>query len=215
MKLVFEDDSLIVIEKPEGLLSMASESERQATAYALLNQYVRDQNVLIVHRLDRETSGLMVFAKTKQAQESLEKNWGTTDKHYYAVVEGAPTKQEGTLHSHLDESSAFKVVSAHPSPRTREAITHYRVLKRSGKFSLIELRLETGRRHQIRVQLSDLGCPCVGDEKYGAKGNPARRLGLHSCRLSFSHPITGAKMVFESPLPAPLAKLVGGFVVSH
>lgn len=214
IKIVFEDDAIIVIEKPEGLLSMASESERDTTAYALLNEYLRagmskaKSRVLIVHRLDRETSGLMLFAKTREAQQTLEANWAKNEKHYFAVVEGSPKANEGVLHSHLDESQVAKVVATAPSPRTREAKTHYRVLKRGLKHSLVELRLETGRRHQIRVQMSDIGCPCIGDAKYGAKTNPAKRLGLHSCLLCFNHPISDKNMRFQSPLPPELARIV-------
>ena len=206
--------SLIVIEKPEGLLSMASETERHKTAYAFLTDYVRRGNprsperVWIVHRLDRETSGLMVFAKTEAAKRALQSHWRQADKRYLAVVEGNPPADQGVFSSHLDESGPFKVYSAPPSEQTRHAVTNYRVIKQNATRTLIELTPETGRRNQIRVHLADAGCPIIGDQKYGARTNPARRLGLHASSLQFKHPASGAPLQFESPLPRDLVGLV-------
>ena len=214
MKVLFEDASLIVIEKPENLLSMASATERDKTAYAFLTDYVRRGNpqirerVWIVHRLDRESSGLMVFAKTEAAKRALQAHWYEAEKRYLAVVEGNPPADHGVLRSHLNESSPFKVRSAPPSERTRHAVTHYRVIKRIATCALIELTPETGRRNQIRVHLADAGCPIVGDHKYEARTNPARRLGLHACSLQFKHPLSGELLKFESPLPQDLARLL-------
>ena len=214
MKVLFEDASLIVIEKPENLLSMASATERDKTAYAFLTDYVRRGNpqspgrVWIVHRLDRETSGLMVFAKTEAAKRALQANWQKAGKRYLAVVEGNPPADHGVLRSHLDESSPLKVYSAPPSERTRRAVTHYRVMKQIATRALIELTPETGRRNQIRVHLADAECPIIGDHKYGARTNPARRLGLHASSLQFEHPLSGELLRFESPLPQDLARLV-------
>ncbi len=214
MKIVFEDASLIVIEKPERLLSISSATEREKTAYAFLTDYVRRgdprsaDRVWIVHRLDRETSGLMVFAKTEAAKRVLQANWPKTDKRYLAVVEGTPPAQHGVLKSHLDEQGPFKVYSAPRNERTRLAVTRYRVLKRMATTTLIELNLETGRRNQIRVHLTDAGCPIVGDRKYEARTDPARRLALHSSFLAFNHPSSGELLKFDSPLPHSLARLV-------
>ncbi len=214
MKVFFEDAHLIVIDKPSGLLSIASDAEPEKTAYFQLTEYLRHGNprakerVWIVHRLDRETSGLMVFAKTPLVKETLQKSWDTFEKRYEAVVEGRLSGESGTFESDLDESNPYRVHSATRSDLTRHAVTHWRVLAKSTWRSLVELTLETGRRHQIRVHLSDAGCPIVGDEKYGAKSDPAGRLGLHSCRLNFSHPVTREAMRFESPLPKDLAALV-------
>ncbi len=214
MRVVFEDAHLIVIEKPEDLLSIASEAEKDETAYAFLTEYVKQgkdrsrERIWIVHRLDRETSGLMIFAKTMEVKEILQQNWDTAEKQYLAVVEGSFPEDSGTLHSHLDENSPFKVYEGKPSERTREAITNFRVLKRSHGRSLIELSLVTGRRHQLRVQLAGKGHPIVGDEKYEAKTDPAKRLGLHSAKLSLPHPITGEPMSFVSPLPLELVRLM-------
>ena len=214
MKVVFEDASLIVIEKPENLLSMASAKKGDRTAYAFLTDYVRrgsaqsSERVWIVHRLDRDTSGLMVFAKTAAAKRALQAHWDETDKRYLAVVEGRQPADHGVLSSHLDESNPFKVRSAPPSERTRHAVTHYRVVKRTATRTLIELTPKTGRRNQLRVHLADAKCPIVGDQKYEARTNPVRRLGLHATSLQFKHPATGNLLRFESPLPKDLAGLL-------
>ena len=214
MKVFFEDAHIIVIDKPSGLLSIASEAEPEKTAYFQLTEYLRlgnprsKERVWIVHRLDRETSGLMVFAKTPEAKEILQSRWDKFEKRYEAVIEGRLPAEKGTFESDLNETNPFKVFSCPPTEFTRHAITHYHVLKRSTWRSLVELTLETGRRHQIRVHLKDAGCPIVGDEKYGAKSDPAKRLGLHACALKFFHPVTREELRFESPLPKELVRLV-------
>ena len=214
MKILFEDASLVVIEKPENLLSVASAKERDRTAYAFLTDYVRRGNprsserVWIVHRLDRETSGLMVFAKTEAVKRALQAHWDKTVKRYLAVVEGNPPADCGVLSSHMDESRPFKVHSAPRSRRTRHAVTRYRVVKRIATCALIELTPETGRRNQLRVHLADAKCPIIGDRKYAARTNPARRLGLHATCLQFTHPSSGDLLRFESPLPHDLARLL-------
>ena len=210
IKVWFEDAHLMVIDKPSGLLSIASNAEDERTAYFLLTNYLRGNNqkgrerVWIVHRLDKETSGLMVFAKTPEAKEFLQSHWEENEKHYEAVIEGRLRNKEGVLTCDLDESNKFKVRIARASTLTRHAITHYKVLSEDSKVSLVHLRLETGRRHQIRVQLAAEGCPVIGDEKYGAATDPAGRLGLHSTFLKFSHPATREEMRFSSPLPRAL-----------
>ena len=214
IKICFEDASIIVIDKPANLLSIATETEQEKTAYFQLTEYLRRGNemsrdrVWIVHRLDRETSGLMVFAKSPQAKAALQTGWEKAVKRYEAVVEGKLKSESGVLASDLDESHPLRVYSAPPSESTRHAVTHYRVLARREWRTLVELTLETGRRHQIRVQLADAGGPIVGDEKYGAKSDPAKRLGLHACGLRFPHPETGREMKFESPTPKDLLRLV-------
>ena len=214
IRIFFEDAALLVIDKPANLLSIASEAEQEKTAYFQLNEYLKDcrphdpERVWIVHRLDRETSGLMVFAKTPQAKETLQSRWDEAQKRYQAIVEGRLREARGTFESDLNETSPFKVYSAPASENTRHAVTHFEALRAGRHRSWVELTLETGRRHQIRVHLKDAGCPIVGDVKYGAKSNPAGRLGLHACKLRFAHPSTGAEMRFESPLPKELVRLV-------
>ncbi len=213
IKVQFEDASLIIIDKPPDLLTIASEAEQEKTVYFQLTDYLRTggrarERVWIVHRLDRETSGLMVFAKTPEAKRTLQDGWDKVEKRYQAVVEGLLPEDKGTFQSWLDETSPFKVFSVPRSTTTRHAVTHYRVLKRNRGRTLVELTLETGRRHQIRVHLADAGCPVVGDTKYGANTNPAKRLGLHAWSLRFAHPVTQQEQRFESSLPAELARLV-------
>ena len=214
MKVHFEDDDIIVIDKPSGLLSIASDSEKEKTAYYQLTDYVRGgsnrskERVWIVHRLDRDTSGLMVYAKNFESKETLQGNWDRFEKYYEAVVEGRMPETEGTFASHLDESHRHRVFSTRETELTRYAVTHFRVLGMGRTRSLVGLRLETGRRHQIRVHLSEAGFPIVGDLKYEAATNPLRRLVLHSSELKLQHPRTGRWLRFRSPLPRDLSRLV-------
>lgn len=214
MKIRHEDDDVIVIEKPSGLLSIASEGERERSAYFQLTDHVRGGDersrarIWVVHRLDRDTSGLMVFARTVDAKRALQIGWDRVEKRYYAIVEGRPPEGRGTITSHLDERDPLRVRSTREGPETRSATTRYRLVKTQGRRSLVELTLVTGRRHQIRVHLSDLGCPVVGDKRYGAKTDPVKRVALHACHLSFAHPRTEAPMTFDCPLPGELGKLV-------
>ncbi|MDD5199475.1 MAG: RluA family pseudouridine synthase [Terrimicrobiaceae bacterium] len=214
MQAWHEDAHLIVIDKPADLLSIASPDEPEKTAYFQLTDYLRQghtkssERVWIVHRLDKETSGLMVFAKTPEAKDALQTGWDRAEKHYEAVIEGRLPAKEGTFACDLDERNRFKVFVAAPGEHTRHAVTHYRVIDEGRSRSLVELRLETGRRHQIRVQLAHAGCPIIGDEKYGARSNPAKRLGLHATFLRFPHPATGEDMRFTSPLPKALVACV-------
>jgi 23S rRNA pseudouridine1911/1915/1917 synthase len=214
IRIRHEDADLIVIEKPAGLLSIASASEGEKTAYALLTRHVRRGNprgrerVWIVHRLDRETSGVMVFAKSEAAKTALQKSWDAAGKKYFAVVEGAPPQDAGTLESWLDESNPLKVYVGGSGPQMRHATTHFRVMKKGREVTLLEVTLETGRRHQIRVQLAHAGCPIVGDGKYGAQTDPIKRVALHACSLKFTHPVTRQPLRFESPLPGEMGRLV-------
>jgi len=214
IRIRHEDADIIVIEKPAGLLSIASPSEEEKTAYAFLTNHVRFGNprgrerVWVVHRLDRETSGLMIFAKNEPAKVVLQDGWDAVEKKYLAVVEGAPSGDAGKFDSHLDESNPLKVYVANEGPETRHAVTRYRVMKKGKATTLVELTLETGRRHQIRVQLAEAGCPIVGDKKYGAKTNPIKRIALHASTLCFPHPVTRKEMRFDSPLPGDLGRLV-------
>ena len=214
IRIRHEDADIIVIEKPPGLLSIASPSEEEKTVYAFLTNHVRQGNprgrerVWVVHRLDRETSGLMIFAKNEPAKVALQNGWDGVEKKYLAVVEGTPSSDAGKFDSHLDESNPLKVYVADEGPETRRAITRYRVTKKGKATTLVELTLETGRRHQIRVQLAEAGCPIVGDKKYGAETDPIKRIALHASTLRFPHPFTHEEMRFDSPLPGDLGRLV-------
>jgi 23S rRNA pseudouridine1911/1915/1917 synthase len=212
LKIVYLDEAIVVIDKPAGLLSMGSEREKERTAHRILNDYLKTlnksrlQQAFIVHRLDRDTSGLLLFARSVATQEELQRNWKLVTKKYFAVVEGATRNPEGTLTDRLVESKSLLVHRV--SQGGEIAITHYRAIATRDDFSLMEITLETGRKHQIRVQLAGAGHPVVGDRKYGARTDPARRLALHSCELKFRHPISGAPMEFRSVLPARLRKLI-------
>ena len=214
IRIRHEDADIIVIDKPAGLLSIASPSEEEKTAYAFLTSHVRQGNprgrerVWVVHRLDRETSGVMIFAKNEPAKIALQEGWDAVEKKYLAVVEGAPSVEAGKFDSWLDESNPLKVYPTKmEGPETRRAITHFRVTKKGRATTLVELTLETGRRHQIRVQLAEGGCPIVGDKKYGAQTNPIKRIALHATSLRFLHPVTRREMRFQSPLPGDLGAL--------
>lgn len=215
LSIVFEDQYLIVIEKQEGVLSIATEKQKDNTAYSTLSAYVKRQNlanrIFIVHRLDRETSGLMIFAKSEKIQKLLQESWNETieERTYVAVAEGAVEKDEGTVISYLVESKALVVYSSQNPDAGQKAITHFEVLRRSSKYSLVKFNLETGRKNQIRVHAKDMKHPIVGDAKYGATSNPINRLGLHAWVLSFKHPITKENLRFETEVPAKFMKLFG------
>ena len=207
LALVHEDDALLVVVKPSGLLTIATERERERTAYRLLWDYLgakqaaKQARPFIVHRLDRETSGLLVLAKSEEVKRALQAQFEarTVERVYRALVEGRPAREQGTLESRLAEDRMLRVRSAE---RGRVAITHYRVLAVRRDNTLLELRLGTGRRHQIRVQLAESGWPIVGDVTHGGPRSGAGRLCLHATRLGFVHPATGAPVVFESAPPA-------------
>ncbi len=200
IKVIYEDNDLIVIDKPSGLLSISTETEKRRTAYFILNEYLKtkDERVFIVHRLDRDTSGVMVFAKTEEAKRRLQESWGSTEKVYLAVVEGIPKKKEGFIKSYLKETKTLLVYNSRERD-SKPSVTAYRVLTSEGGYCLLECRLITGRKNQIRVHLSSIGHPVAGDKKYGARTDPAGRLLLHSWRLTFNHPSTGERLTFTSP----------------
>jgi 23S rRNA pseudouridine1911/1915/1917 synthase len=212
LKIIFLDEAVVVVDKRAGLLSMGSEGEKERTAHRILNDHLKAltksmlQQAFIVHRLDRETSGLMMFARSRAIQETLQQNWKTVTKKYLAVVEGVPSKLQGTLRDNLVESKSLKM---HRVERGGElAITHYRVLRTHQGKSLVAFTLETGRKNQIRVQIAGFGHPIVGDRKYGATSDPARRLVLHSSELRLRHPVSGASMEFRSAMPGNLMALI-------
>ncbi len=214
IKIVYEDPSIIVIEKPSGLLTIATEKIKTKTAYFELNDLLQSsapgqrERAFIVHRLDRETSGLLVFARNEEVKHQLQKEWDKVEKHYYAVVEGTPAKKKDTLKSHLAQNTILRVYSTEESEHTKFAVTHYRLVKSNGKFSLLDVRPETGRKNQIRVQLADIGHPIAGDKKYGSAQDPAGRLALHAYSLSFKHPVTHTTMEFKSELPQNLLSVL-------
>ena len=216
IKLVYEDNDILVINKGYGVLSMGTDNIKEGTAYSIMREYVKYSDprakVFIVHRLDRDTSGLMMLAKTMDAKDTMQHNWNNMvlNRKYVAVVEGVIPDDEGVVKSYLAETAQFEVYSTQDPTKGQLAITRYKVLKRSSGYTLVELELDTGRKNQIRVHMKDLGHPIVGDRKYGASSSPIRRLALHARTLRFVHPITRKEMNFELPVPTRFAGLVKG-----
>ena len=211
LKIVHEDPDIIVVDKPPGLLSIATDHERERTAYAIVTEYARsraaDGRVFVVHRLDKGTSGLLMFARSEAVKRALQDGWRDVEKKYFAVVEGAPTPPADTIRTQLRENKGLEVYSTEDGDGS-EAITEYRTVKRGRKHALLEVTLQTGKKNQIRVHLAERGHPVAGDKKYGAHANPAGRLGLHACSLSFTHPVRGERIRLTSALPVALAALL-------
>ncbi|MGC5327521.1 RluA family pseudouridine synthase [Brevibacillus sp. SYSU BS000544] len=207
LKILHEDEDIIVVVKDAGLLSIASPDEKELTAYRQLMEHVRRENpknrIFIVHRLDRDTSGVMMFAKNEKSQQALQNSWNEAveERTYVALVEGTVKRTEGTITSWLKESKTFMMYSSQKPNDGQKAITHYKLLQSNREYSLMEVNLETGRKNQIRVHMKDIGHPVVGDKKYGAKKNPIGRLGLHARVLAFTHPTTKQKLRFETKIP--------------
>ncbi|MBM3981863.1 MAG: RluA family pseudouridine synthase [Planctomycetes bacterium] len=212
LAIVYEDAHLIAIDKPAGLLTVATETEKVATAFVLLSEYLVSRNAgrpFVVHRLDRDTSGLLLFARTADVRDELQVNWEQVTKTYLAVVEGAPPAAEGVIENYLTEGRDLRVrASRHPGPDAKRAVSRYKVRAAHDNYSLVEVTLETGRKHQIRVHMAGLGCPVAGDKLYGATTDPARRLCLHAGRLSFTHPASGAPVELAVTPPKEMARVV-------
>lgn len=211
--VLYEDRDLLVVDKPAGLLSMANEKEKHRTAYRLVTDYVRAREpggrVFIVHRLDRDTSGVLVFAKNERMKRGLQDNWEklVQKRGYLAAVEGTLPQKEGEVRSFLRETATHLVYSAARGGDAREALTRYRVLSISRGYTLAEVNIETGRKNQIRVHMKDLGCPVAGDRQYGAATDPMGRLALHAYELVFIDPRTRKMMDLKAPLPGGFRKL--------
>ncbi|WP_068615542.1 RluA family pseudouridine synthase [Paenibacillus tuaregi] len=212
MTILYEDEHIIVIQKEHGLLSVSAGQENEITAYRQLMSHVRQSDpgnrIFIVHRLDRDTSGVMLFAKSEKVQQTLQNGWQdiVKERSYVALVDGEVKKQEGTISSWLKESSTLKMYSS-PYPNDgQHAVTHYKKLQSNMWFSLLEVHLETGRKNQIRVHMEDIGHPVAGDKKYGSKSKEIGRLGLHARILAFEHPVTGEIIRFETDIPKVFMK---------
>lgn len=208
LDILYEDRHCVVMNKPSGLLSVPLDEggKRGKHALGLLREHYQTDQIFAVHRIDRETSGVLLFARGKWAEEQFDRLFERHDieRVYLAIVEGRIRSDSGTWRAFLEEREDFSVA---PSPTGKEAITHFRVLRRSAKYSFLELTLETGRKHQIRVHCREAGHPVIGDKRYGAILDPIGRLGLHATRLSFLHPFTGKRLSFSAPAPRPFAKL--------
>lgn len=214
IKIVYEDDDILVVNKGYGLLSVGTDSIKEGTAYSILREYLKrkDQRnkIFIVHRLDQHTSGLMMFAKNTQAKETMQHNWNNMvlERCYNAIIRGRMEPAEGEIRSYLTENYAHEVYSTQNPEEGQLAVTRYRTVGHRGPYTLLELNLATGRKNQIRVHLKDSGHPIVGDRRYGSDESPIHRLALHARTLRFVHPVTRRDMNFSCPLPASFSKLV-------
>ena len=207
VSIVYEDNDILVVEKERGILSIATKNEREKTAYNILKNYLKEKNtkdkIFVVHRLDRDTSGIMIFAKSEKAQDILQTTWNDSVKErtYVALVEGSVKKDSDTIISYLAENKAMITYSTDNEEEGKKAISHYKVLRKNRNYSLLEVNIETGRKNQIRVHMQDLGHSVVGDKKYGSTKNPIKRLGLHAHTIVFTHPLTKELLSFTSKIP--------------
>jgi len=215
--LLYEDADLLVVDKPCGLLTMGTDRDKSRTVHSILNDYVRKGNpksasrAYIVHRLDRDTSGVLLFAKSERAKLFLQSDWENTTKIYLTVVSGRLSPPEGVISSYLTENAAFTVYSTPDPAKGKLSQTAYTLLKEQKGLSLLRIHLLTGRKHQIRVHFAEKGHPVVGDRKYG-KGQPVcPNLALHACSISFTHPVNGQQLRFETQIPPLFTRLVGAF----
>lgn len=214
LNILYEDDDLIVIDKPAGLLSVANSKEKEVTAFRIVGDYLKSNNknvkVFVVHRLDQGTSGVLMFAKNMDIKETLQKDWNLLVKkrEYVAVVEGV-MKGEGTFKSYLTMNKAQIVYSTHDT-NGWYAVTHYKAVKSGENMTYLEVNIDTGRRNQIRVHMSEAGHPVVGDKKYGSRMNPIGRLALHASKLWIKDPRNGKMLKLETSVPKEISNLVRG-----
>jgi len=213
LPILYEDDELVVIDKPSGLLSTATEREKGRTAYRLVSDYVTQKDpkarIFVVHRLDEDTSGVLVFAKNWEIREALQNNWQEIVKKrgYYAIVEGQMEEKEATFKDYLAENKLQLVYVTSDKRKGKLAVTSYKVIKEKPNYSLLDVDIASGRKNQIRVQLGHRGHYVIGDDKYGEPSDPLKRLGLHAYELVIIHPITGKRLDFKAPMPADFKKL--------
>jgi RluA family pseudouridine synthase len=206
INIVYEDDEFIAIDKPQGLLSVESDKESDQTAFNYVFNYLQSKNKLqrpyVLHRIDKETSGVLVFAKDVRIHSMLKLRWNelVQIREYYALVEGKLESREDTITSYLKENQNNLMYSS-KDPNGEYAITNYKVVKENQLYSLLRVDIETGRKNQIRVHMQDIGHPIVGDDKYGHTKNPLKRLGLHASKLIFKHPVTNEEIIISAPIP--------------
>jgi tRNA pseudouridine32 synthase/23S rRNA pseudouridine746 synthase/23S rRNA pseudouridine1911/1915/1917 synthase len=213
LPILHEDKEIIVVVKPAGLLTIGTDREKSRTAHYLLNDYIRKGNpksrnrIYVVHRLDKDTSGVLVFAKSEPTKKFLQENWENTEKHYLAIVHGRLTEKEGTFSSYLVENMAQRVYTTDDATKGKLSQTVYKVSEESKKFSLIDIHLLTGRKHQIRVHFAEKGHPIVGDMKYGRINIRSGRLALHARSIAFTHPFTHKRMTFDTGIPEDFIRI--------
>ena len=214
LPIIFENEEFIVINKPSGLLTVPSDNEKGRTAYRMVNDYVQQKDkhsrIFVVHRLDEDTSGVLMFAKNPKIKDILQKNWSdiVLERGYYAIVEGKMEKQEATLVNYLKENSLNLMYVTQDKTNGKKCITHYKVIKTNSEYSLLDINIDTGRKNQIRVQLGHIGHYVIGDDKYGEPKDPLKRLGLHAYKLKFVHPITKKIFEFKTEIPKEFFKII-------
>lgn len=202
--VLFEDQYVIVVDKPAG--TATSSVDGSISIHFIISEFLKKMTkgsvrASVIHRLDKEVSGVLLFAKSYDVMNSIKDRWKETEKHYYAFVEGVPGKSEDTIESWLIEDKSLKMHSVPETDGAKFAVTHYKIIKQVNKYTLLDIKIDTGRKNQIRVHLSDIGCPIVGDRKYGASADYIRRIRLHAYYLSFPHPVTGEMITIESQMP--------------
>ena len=213
IKIIYEDDDIIVVNKPAGLLIISTDKEKEYTLYHMVSSYLKTKNknnkVFIIHRLDRETSGLVMFAKSQKAKNLFQSNWDNMfiKRGYFAIVEGSPKEKEKTLVNYLNENDEHMVYVTDKN-KGKYACTQYRVLSENNKYTLLDINIKTGRKNQIRVQLKENGNIIVGDKKYGSKSDPLKRMALHAYKLEFNDPRNNKRTNIEIDLPYAFSKLV-------
>ncbi len=216
LEILYEDKDILVVDKPAGLLTVGTPTNKLKTAHYILSDYLRKgclksrNRVFVVHRLDQWTSGVLIFAKSEEVKLRLQAQWKDATKMYLAVVHSRPAKKQDTITSYLAENKAYVVYSTTDATKGKLAHTAYKVLKETMHLSLLEVHLLTGRKNQIRVHFADRGHPIVGDRKYGKPGDVRKRLALHAQSISFTHPTTGRRMTFEARVPAYFNELMAG-----
>ena len=205
--ILYEDEHLIVVNKPAKLLSVANDKEKTRTAYHMVTDYVKarrvDDRIFVLHRLDRDTSGVLMFARDAETKELFQSRWNeiVARRGYLAVVEGTPKPDRDTIRSFLVETDTHLSFSGAPGKGAKEAVTSYQIVKAGRGYALLDISIETGRKNQIRVHMKEKGCPVAGDKQYGARTNPIGRLCLHANELSFTHPATGEQITFKAKMP--------------
>lgn len=217
LPIIYENDEMIVINKPSGLLSIASDKEKGSTAYRMLTDYVQQKDkhnrIFVVHRLDEDTSGVLMVAKNPKLQAALQDNWNDLVKSrgYYAIVDGIMENKSGTIKSYLKKNSQNMMYSSKKEGDGQFSVTHYKVIAEKDNYSLLDVHIDSGRKNQIRVHLGDIGHNVIGDDKYGNPSNPIKRLGLHAYELELVHPLTGKTLKFVAPVPKEFNTLFPNF----
>lgn len=212
LKILYEDQDFIAVDKPAGILSI-SDATKEETMYQIVSHYVKEKNpknkIFVLHRLDKETSGVLVFSKNEKMKYRMQENWNhlVKEREYIAIVEGSIPNQKGTIKTYLVESSTHFVYVTKNQKEGKLSITNYEKIKEENGYTWLRINLETGRKNQIRVSLKELHTVVAGDKKYGSKKNPFNRLGLHATKLSFQNPVTKEVITIKSPLPNTLKRV--------